>query len=1130
MSLARLVLRSLAYYWTTGVVVVFGLAVATAVITGSLVIGDSVTGSLRDTALSRLGSIDQALVARGHFREQLAADLMGEPAVSAAVECISPMLSSHGAARQPETQAVVPEVAVLGVDTEFWSFYDGAAPQLSGRECAVNAALARDLSLTEGDYLLMTTHRQSAISSDTLFARRGKQDTAPSMRLRVKSVLPGGGAGDFRLDAQSSTPRNVFISRQWLASRLDKPGLVNVLLSASKPQARKRAAEALTSALAGSCTLADHRLKLVANSQRNYLSLTSDATVLTAAQVRAARQAAEACHAQSGIASVYLANDIHKGYAPPLPSISYAMIAGLEPLAPFAFAAGGDTRPGEGEVWVNTWAARDLDADVGDELVLIYMIPTADGTYPTENIGLTVSAIVELAGPAADRGLVPDFEGITDAAHVGEWEPPFPVDLSRVTERDEQYWDKYRATPKAFVSLATVRAMWQSGPQGESADWVTSVRVVPPAGTGLAALHAAFTTALLHGIRPGQSGLAFRPVRELALEASRGTADFGQLFLGLSMFLVLSGVGLGGMLLRLSVDRRASEVGIMLAIGISLKLVGRALFAEGAILTVLGTLLGVPAGLLYAAGIISALGNWWSGAMGGVTSLWLHFTPTSLLIGAASGLVLGLLTVVWSTRRLGRLRVLELLAGQQALAVAPARPRQRLAAVSLVALLVIAAALGLLAVGSDALPSQAAFFAIGVALLLAALLAGHLILARAVRISPASRSLLRLALRNAAAGSSRSLLVIGLLAAASFVIVAVAANTRDYARMDVTRKYSGTGGFSLLATSSVPLSFSLSSPAGRANLGFSPEDEAAFEGVQVVSFLASPGEDISCLNIAKPTYPRVLGVGEAMIQRGGFSAIGRNGSLEVWASLNKPAEDGAIPALGDAASVQWTLHSGLGQTYEMPAADGEPVKLRFVGVLPDSIFQRELLVSEANFRRLFPTITSPSYFLIDTPPGREHQVAAVLRKHLGEMGLQVRTTREVLNDFMQVQNTYLAMFLALGSLGLLLGTIGLVTVLLRSALERRGELALMLATGFYRPRLARLLLIENGGLLLAGLACGTVSALVAVAPHLVSAEARVNWQVLISVLLGILLFGLVSCLIAVHSVVRGTVISALRQE
>ncbi|MFQ5810301.1 MAG: hypothetical protein ACE5JM_11835, partial [Armatimonadota bacterium] len=137
MNLGRLLLRSLAFYWRTGIVVVFGLAVATAVITGSLVIGDSVNGSLRDAGLSRLGRIDHALAAPGYFREQLAADLLRQPSVSAVVERISPLVLSYGAARHPDTGAIVPNVTVMGIDADFWEFYDlEQAPQLSGRECA----------------------------------------------------------------------------------------------------------------------------------------------------------------------------------------------------------------------------------------------------------------------------------------------------------------------------------------------------------------------------------------------------------------------------------------------------------------------------------------------------------------------------------------------------------------------------------------------------------------------------------------------------------------------------------------------------------------------------------------------------------------------------------------------------------------------------------------------------------------------------------------------------------------------------------------------------------------------------------------------------------------------------------
>jgi len=45
-----------------------------------------------------------------------------------------------------------------------------------------------------------------------------------------------------------------------------------------------------------------------------------------------------------------------------------------------------------------------------------------------------------------------------------------------------------------------------------------------------------------------------------------------------------------------------------------------------------------------------------------------------------------------------------------------------------------------------------------------------------------------------------------------------------------------------------------------------------------------------------------------------------------------------------------------------------------------------------------------------------------------------------------VQNTYLNTFQVLGALGLLLGSAGLGVVVLRNVLERRAELAAMLAT------------------------------------------------------------------------------------
>jgi len=314
-------------------------------------------------------------------------------------------------------------------------------------------------------------------------------------------------------------------------------------------------------------------------------------------------------------------------------------------------------------------------------------------------------------------------------------------------------------------------------------------------------------------------------------------------------------------------------------------------------------------------------------------------------------------------------------------------------------------------------------------------------------------------------------------------------------------------------------------------VGFPPQDEAVFEGVSVFSFLSNSGDDISCLNLARPTFPRILGVGAAMIKRGGFrlSTSGPGGGCP-WNRLRGTTQDGAIPVFGDADSVRWQLHSGPGKVIKMPRAGGGSVDVRVAGTIASSIFAGELLMSESNFRRTFPDNDAPRYFLIEAPPGREERVAEALRRNLGDMGLEVRTTREILNAVVGVQNTYISTFVALGGLGVVLGTFGLVIVLLRSALERRGEFALMLATGFGRGFLSRLLVAENAGLLCGGLLCGAVSALLAVAPQISSARSRINWPALALLPAAIVLIGLASCAVAARAAVRGNLIEALKEE
>ena len=289
-TVARLIARSLCYYWRTGLVVLLGIAVAAAVITGSLLVGDSVTGSLRDTALARLGAIDHALVSPTPFPADLADRLAHDPALSARLRVVAPLLLATGAAQSAASSITIPNVSVIGIDSSFQSCFPHANfPALSERQVALNAALARDLQVGTGDFLLLTVARQSVIPADTLFASRKRAEATRTLRLQVAAVLPDAGVGGFTLGAGSATPRNLFISRAWLNAQTGKGEQANVLAVVARAGEDHTLDNALAAALSAQCTLADYGLTLTPHPAQGYLALRSDAMLLNARQVQAAR-------------------------------------------------------------------------------------------------------------------------------------------------------------------------------------------------------------------------------------------------------------------------------------------------------------------------------------------------------------------------------------------------------------------------------------------------------------------------------------------------------------------------------------------------------------------------------------------------------------------------------------------------------------------------------------------------------------------------------------------------------------------------------------------------------------------------------------------------------------------------
>jgi ABC-type antimicrobial peptide transport system permease subunit len=237
-----------------------------------------------------------------------------------------------------------------------------------------------------------------------------------------------------------------------------------------------------------------------------------------------------------------------------------------------------------------------------------------------------------------------------------------------------------------------------------------------------------------------------------------------------------------------------------------------------------------------------------------------------------------------------------------------------------------------------------------------------------------------------------------------------------------------------------------------------------------------------------------------------------------------------VPAFGDANSVQWILHLGLGKDLVVRDDHGREVKLRLVGLFGSSLFQSEIVIAEKFFVRHFPSRSGYSYFLIDSPQESIAAVREELESTLRPFGFDAAGVGDRLAAYHVVQNTYLSTFQTLGGLGLLLGTLGLGVVLVRNIIERRGELATLRAFGFRRSRLALLVLVENAFLLVLGIALGSGSALVAVAPHLLQVGARFPWLSLLVTIGAVLPIGMLASLAAVRRTLRAPLLPALKAE
>jgi len=1101
-----LLARGIAHYWRTHLAVVLGVATGVAVLAGALIVGDSVRGSLRDLVVERLGRTDRAVLSTEFFREALADDVRRDPAFGAAFVGVAPLIAVEGMVADQQSGRSAARVQVYGVDDRFWEFHGVDRTGPSGRDVLLNAALASEISAHDGGSVIVRVEKPSAVPIESLHGR--KDNLGQSLRLTVRGIVPRDAVGDFSLVPSQGAVRAAFVPLRRLQQDLDAAGRVNALLFAQRFPATQ--SDPLPSIVRNQFALADVGLSARAVAGGTAVAIESAAGVIDASKARAID---EATGGAGEPILTYLANAIRSGDR----AIPYSLVTAMDLRA----VAPVDSHV-PSPIVLNEWAARDLGVQIGAPIALEYYVWEEPGRLLTRTAEFQLAAIVPIAATAADRELAPAYPGISDARRLGDWDPPFPIDLGRIRRQDEDYWDHFRTTPKAFVPLEAGRQLWRSR-FGDR----TSVRLRTAPGEPIDATRNRYTSAIRSSIDPLASGLVIRDVRAEGLAASRGATDFGEYFTYFSFFLVVSALMLASLFFRLGVEQRAREIGLLRSVGFTNARVTRLFVMEGVALAALGGLLGVGGAVAYGALMIAGLRTWWSGAVG-TTALRLHVSAASLAVGAAATLAAAVLCIWWTLRMLSRLSERSLLAGR--ITTTPGAPRSRRRALAALSLAIVGAALAALGAGG-VIDRTAAFFSCGAALLMAALFTAAHVFNRPPRSSVTGDRTLplwRVGLRNAAEHPGRSLFAIGVIASASFIVIAVDAFRRSGTPSGDRR--SGTGGYSLLVDLLIPIATDPNSADGREALGL-PQDRS----IAVDAFRVLPGDDASCLNLYRPQNPRVLGVPQPFIAAGRFAFQRSLAATDAeranpWLLLARDFGPNVVPVIADANSMTYVLHRSLGEDIVVSHRGG-PVRYRIVAALADSIFQREVLMSAVNFGRLFPEQEGYRFLLVDAPRQGAAAVASAIERQAADLGADAADTAARLDEFHVVENTYLATFQALGGLGLLVGTIGLAAVVLRNVLERRRELALLGAVGYRRSHLLVLVLSENLLLLGWGLGAGIVSALVAIAPAVLERGGRVPATATVALLLSaVFVAGLLSSFIATRAALQTPLLAALRSE
>ena len=1084
LSFLHIVKRSLSYNRISLLYLILIILILTAVITGSLLTGGSVRKSLRNASVGKLGNTGIVVNSINRYFDPSTAARLSE---RSGINCTG-ILEINGYCQNFASGQTAPAVKIYAIDSAFFSFHNEDRVKINNGEAVVNEKLAKYLGLKPGDEIIIRFKPISDIPSDAPFAP--EENNPGSVVLKTGRILPADSTGNFSLAISQIPPLNIFINRDELTDTRGKiPKINRILIKYDHKLTEKKVSEWLGKILRPE----DIGLSIRKIPETGSLQIISDRIFIDQLLLDEIRKALPS----SSPVITYLGNNFKvRDKETPYSFIS-ALPAELYPDIP------------QGQnIIINRWLADDLSAHEGDSVKISWYSPDPLNRLVEKSDWFKVSHITDIKGIWADSLLMPEFPGIAGKESCSDWDAGVSIKMDRIRDKDEDYWNRYRGTPKAFINYRTGAKLWGSnfGP-------ATAIRF--PAGISEEEIRSRLTGLL----SPDKSGFSVTDLREASIKAAAESVDFSTLFISLGFFIILSSVVLLILVVSGFYDSKKKQVTTLIALGFTRKWIRKLIFLESAIIALAGTIGGAFAGLLFNFLIIRALNSVWRGAVQ-TDTLSSAFIPVQILTGFLISFAVILILVSIKSKSFLKQRN-----GLKRYQLPSPVKNNRILIVFLV-LTICMILFQLIFPGNSTIFS----FAAGIAVFFSFFLSFRRSYLRSVYAGKTGfKKMSHLSSRYYAFNSSQAIMPMIFLAAGLFAVIITSVNRMNISD-SMMKPSGGTGGYRLWGEAALPIRENLNSPDGRKKTGL---DEPELSDLSFVQASKLAGDDASCLNLNHITSPSLLGLDPSVfIAKGAFSfasAIKNPVEENPWSFLIRDPGENSIYGIADQTVLQYGLKIRTGDTLFLRAESGQIIKVIIAAGLKSSVFQGYVLISRENMNRFFPSVSGSQILLVERNQNLSPELISALTDRLSPYGAHLEPAGDRLASFFVVTNTYLSVFSILGGLGLILGVIGLGFILLRNFNQRKSEFGLLMAAGFSLNKIKRMILRDQLWILVGGVITGSVSALIATMPS-VANNPEVPWVNVLVMIVLIIMTGLTALAISLRSVKGHALISGIRKE